>query len=151
MGTEEITTILNHHQKIAIDSCTIIYALEGHPQFGAPARQVFSHMFSEKSRGIISMLAATEVLVAPYAKGGLAHGRITSARLTKLPNIDWIPLTYPIADRAAVLRARTKCSLADAIQLATAVESGATLFVTNDCSLPALPGLECLQISDYVT
>jgi predicted nucleic acid-binding protein len=151
MGTEEIAEVLSRHPKIALDSCTLIYALEGHPLFGPPAGRVLSHLREGKSRGIVSMLAAAEVLVAPYARGKDSHGRVTSARLTQLPNVDWVPLNYAIADRAAVLRANAGCGLADAVHLATAVQSGASLFVTNDCGIPAVPGLECLQLSDYVT
>jgi predicted nucleic acid-binding protein len=58
-----------------------------------------------------------------------------------------VDTTYEIADRAARLRAEYRLATPDAIHIATAIESGATLFVTNDSELPDMPEIQFLQIA----
>ncbi|WP_273698707.1 PIN domain-containing protein [Syntrophothermus sp.] len=60
-------------------------------------------------------------------------------------------LTLPIAVRSAQIRAEYRLRTPDAIQLATAIESQATLFVTNDLKLPGKVGpLTVLFLKDYL-
>ncbi len=67
----------------------------------------------------------------------------------KRSSLCWIPLTCELADRAAALRAEHRFSTADAIHVATALDAGATAFVTNDRDLPPVPGIEYLQLADF--
>ncbi len=63
-----------------------------------------------------------------------------SASLTALP------LTEEIAEEAARLRALHGVKTPDAIQFATAKLAGASWFLTNDGSLPSLPGISVLVV-----
>src|SRR5260370_1233972 len=48
-----------------------------------------------------------------------------------------LPLTAGVCDRAALIRARYRYKLGDALNLAAAVEEGCDVFVTNDIRLSA--------------
>ncbi|HEY7677903.1 MAG TPA: PIN domain-containing protein, partial [Candidatus Methylomirabilis sp.] len=64
--------------------------------------------------------------------------------------IDLLDVTSPIAERAAELRARYGIRTPDAIQAATAVEAGATAFVTSDRRLRRIRELPVLVVGQYV-
>jgi len=141
---EKIAQALERHSLVALDSCVLIYLLEGHAQFGPAARIVLERIAEGKNEAVASTLVLLEVQVGAYGKRAAALAEAYYAALGKWPHLRWIPMTYAIADRAARLRAEHKFKVADAIHLATAQEMAAGLFVTNDVELPAITGLEYL-------
>jgi predicted nucleic acid-binding protein len=62
-------------------------------------------------------------------------------------NLTTIPLTATIAERAAGLRAEHNLRTPDAIQLATALESGASHFLTNDADLARVSNVKLLLLN----
>jgi predicted nucleic acid-binding protein len=140
----QVLKAVTGHSVIALDSCVLIYFLEGGP-FTPLARAVLDAVRDGTAMAVLSTMALLEVQVGPYRNRNdeLADGYF--GLLQRLPNCRWVPVSYVIADRAAQLRAEHGLGTPDAIHLATALESGATLFVTNDLGLPPIPGLEyCL-------
>jgi predicted nucleic acid-binding protein len=59
-----------------------------------------------------------------------------------------IPINRQILETAAQLRASTHLKTPDAIHAATALESGCTLFVTNDPAFKRVPNLAVMVLSD---
>jgi len=55
-----------------------------------------------------------------------------------------------VADLAAQLRARYRLSTPDAIQIATALDAGATGFIGNDKGWRKVQEIECLVLDDVV-
>lgn len=72
------------------------------------------------------------MLVQPYRLQDEPRVNLYVALLATFPNLDWIAPTTAIACVAANLRARYSMRTPDAIFAATAIDSGATGFVTND-------------------
>jgi len=66
-------------------------------------------------------------------------------QLERLLSID-----APMARRAVVLRAQYDIHVPDALQIAAALEAGATAFVTNDRRLSRVQELAVLVFDDYV-
>lgn len=111
---------------IAFDSCILIYVLESNPEFAGAARDVFLDI--ERQGGVCSSLVVTESL----------HGSISSlSQLVPLqsPTIRVAPVTTQVAELAGRLRIAHRLKTADAIHIATALEAGAKIFVTNDAGL----------------
>lgn len=148
MAASRIAQALVGHRLIGLDSCVLIYHLEGHDEFGGPAREVLDHVEPGRCRGVLSTLALLELQVGPYRSHAEDLASRYYGRLLQLANVSWVPVTYPLADRAAQIRAEHNTPAPDAIHLATALMTGAALFVTNDRSLPELPGLDYLQLGE---
>jgi predicted nucleic acid-binding protein len=119
----------------------LIYFLEGGP-FAKAARAVLAAIRDGKAQAVLSTLALLEVQVGPYRKGDQDLADRYFVLLQELVNCQWVPVSYRISDLAARLRAEHGLAAPDAIHLATALESGAEIFVTNDRGLPPVPGLE---------
>jgi predicted nucleic acid-binding protein len=61
-----------------------------------------------------------------------------------------LPIDATLARRAVILRAAYEIHVPDALQISAAIESGATLFVTNDRRLSKVQGIEILLFDNYL-
>jgi predicted nucleic acid-binding protein len=75
-------------------------------------------------------------------RGVLGSGHAT------YPNLNWGELSLDVADRAALIRAQYGLKTPDAIQMATAVCSGATAFLCNDPAFQRVKEMNCLLLDD---
>jgi predicted nucleic acid-binding protein len=66
------------------------------------------------------------------------------ALFRNFPHLSVVPVTDDIAERAAFLRASQNLKTPDALQLATALLSGANFFLTNDQSLSSIQDVPIL-------
>jgi predicted nucleic acid-binding protein len=99
-------------------------------------------------RGVASELTLLELTVRPLSRGRQDAADDYEILLTYFPNLDLAPITRDILMRAAALRARYRIRTPDAIQVATGIELGATLALTNDDAWRALPMIETVVLSD---
>lgn len=122
-------------QVIGIDSAVFIYLLERNAQYLSRARSVLGLVRDGEVRAIFSCVGLIEVLTGPKR-----HDRYDLAaqyweQITSFPNLTVIGINEHIVDLASDLRARYGIATPDAIHIATAIDAGASAFVTNDKSL----------------
>ena len=148
MGLDRISSALAGHTTVALDTCVLVYYLEDNPSFGQQADTVITNIVTGHNQAILATMALLELQVGPYAKQELETAEGYYTFLGNLPNFHWVPMSMTIADRAAQLRAAHRIKTPDAVHLATAIEAGATLFVTNDRDLPALAEIDTLMLGE---
>lgn len=144
MATPKATRLwggLQEGDLVVVDTAPLIYILEDHPRFAA----LFQGLFEAADRGqlqvAVSTISVAELLVGPFKEGRDALAK----RYEKaLANFELIAVSTEIAVTAARLRASTGLRLPDALQAATALESGATALVTHDRDFSKLSGLQVL-------
>jgi len=137
---------------IAIDSCVFIYAIEQHPELGAPATALLRRLDdpSDDVHAVVSTLGLLEVLVHPLRLGRAdlvdAYREILTAEGSA---IALVPVTEEVAAQAAALRAAMpRLRTPDAIHAATALVMGAETLVTNDPALAGIPGLPLTMLHE---
>jgi predicted nucleic acid-binding protein len=116
----------------AFDSDVLIYAAaRGHPLGERVAALFPAHSPGSggPKAGVGSVLLLPEVLSKPLRDGDAEAVRSLSELLAML---DLRPVDQLTAVQAAVLGARYKLRLADAMHLATAISVGAQRFITNN-------------------
>lgn len=91
---------------------------------------------------VTSTLTLTEVLVHPHKRGDRFLADQHSLMLLRTQNLRTLPVSAEIATEAARIRAAYGSKTPESIQLATARIYGAAAFLSNDCDLAAIPGLE---------
>lgn len=100
-------------------------------------------------RAVTSTVTLMELTVRPWQLGRAAVAREYEALLVHFPHLTVADVTRDVARRAAQLRAIYSLRPADALQVATALVHGATVFVTNDRSLARLsPVLDVVLLDD---
>ena len=127
---------------VLVDTAPWIYLLEDHPQF-AP---LFLGLFEAAERGQIQ-LALTTITLAEVLTGPLKHKQTALAKRYEiaLNKYQVLPLSATIASLAAQLRIQYRLKLPDAVQLASALDTGAAALVTHDRDFSKVKGLMVLQ------
>jgi len=125
-------------QKIAIDTMIFIYAFEDHPTHASFLRSFFSALEKGEMESMTSSVTITECLTQPYRVKDFTLAAQYMVLFRNFPHLSVVPVTDDIAERAAFLRASQNLKTPDALQLATALLSGANFFLTNDQSLSSI-------------
>ena len=97
-------------------------------------------------RAVTSTLTLLEVMVQPLRQGDQNLARQYREILLRSSSLRTVPLTSEIAEQAAQIRAVANLKTPDAIQLATALSSGAHVLLTNDTAMPAHSDLQILVL-----
>lgn len=132
---------------VALDTAVFIYLVEENPRWLGAVEPIFTAIADGHLRAVTSELTLLEVLVVPYRVGHETLAADYESLLTQSRGLDLVPLDRPLLRAAARLRAATSVKTPDAIQLAAALVTGCTAFVTNDRALPSLPGLRVVQLT----
>lgn len=111
---------------------------------------VFAQIDEGRLRAVISTLTLLEVLVIPCRVGDQALAARYEQVLGNSRGLALVPIDQALLRATALLRARTRIRTPDAIQIAAALGAGCRKFVTNDRELPAIPGLEVVQLRDHL-
>jgi predicted nucleic acid-binding protein len=131
---------------VGLDTGPLIYYIEEHPVFLAKVRPFFEAAEQNEFRIVTSFVTLIEVLVHPLREGRPELAEEYRNILLQSPALTAVPLDEAIAEEAAGLRARHNLRTADSIQLATAICSGASWFLTNDAELANLSEIPVLVL-----
>ena len=140
------------HQLIGMDTSVFIYHLEANPQYLPLTQQILKRVESGQCGGVVSTVTLMELTVHPWRIKRARIARQYEALLVNYPNLSLIDVTREIARQAAQLRATYNVRPADALQVATAMVSKATLWVSNDKRLKRLESeIEVVILDDYAS
>ncbi|MFQ5515738.1 MAG: type II toxin-antitoxin system VapC family toxin [Myxococcota bacterium] len=134
----------------ALDAVAFIYWIEENRDYLDLVASIFQAADDGDIEIVSSALTLLEVLVVPYRAGQLHLADRYEALLTRGRNVRLLDIDRAQLRAAAQLRAIHRLRTPDALQLAAALSTRCTVFVTNDRRLPELPGLQILQLRDYV-
>lgn len=123
--------------RIYWDSNLFIYLHEDHPVFGPLVRRAYEFLVARNDTLCTSVFTVGEVLTLPLRlKDQVAIATIRDSMLSG--EVELLPFTLPMAHRYGEIRAASSLKPADALHLATAIETKVDLFVTNDHQLQKL-------------
>ena len=116
-----------------LDTSVVIAYLDPEDRANAVAGGVVDGLVrSGRNPGLISMVTVTEALVGPARNGDRELYAEVVEFLTQLPGLRLQEIDFPIAERAATLRASHRLRAADALIIATGLAAGASRIVSND-------------------
>jgi predicted nucleic acid-binding protein len=137
------------HNVIGVDTAPFIYLWERHPRYFAPSETLFHHLRSPEVQGVTSVITLIEACVHPQRQGRLDLVQAYERSLIHSQQVRMLPVDVALARRAVTLRAQYDIRVPDALQIAAALEAGATLFVTNDRQLRKVQEIGVLLLDDY--
>ncbi len=142
---------LKKHPRISLDTSILIYFVEKHPRYHALCETIFMAVEVGRIKASTSTISLLEILVQPYRRKLDDLVMKFYSLLSTYPNLSWVDLTLNVADRAAGIRAEYNLKTPDAVQLASALSSGATGFVCNDLAFKKVEEIECLVLEDLIS
>lgn len=146
-----VASAIAGHRLAALDTPVWIYHFEGSSTYGRAADAVLEAVSGGSVVAVASELVLLELLVAPLKKGAQDVADEIEMTLVHFPHLQLAPVTRAVLVRAADLRAQYGLRTPDAIMLATAIESGATLAVTNDAAWRKVKEIEVVLLSELRT
>lgn len=117
---------------VTVDSAPIIYVLDGRSKLADQFHELFAAVETGRNRIVISTITIAEVLAGPFRQRREALASRYRRVLTESRGWYVMDVDAEVAEAAARLRARHRLKLPDAIQLATALQSGSAALVTHD-------------------
>ncbi len=136
---------------VAFDSAPLIYYIEQHPQYAPVTEDLFSAVDRGGSHAMTSVLTLLEVLVRPIRSGLIELAHEYRELLSSSRGVSLFPVGAETCELSARLRAKYDWIRApDAIQVATALQNGAELIVTNDDRWRRLTEIQVLILRDYL-
>jgi predicted nucleic acid-binding protein len=119
--------------RVYLDSCILIYRLEGIPEFADPVVEAIRA--ATAAIFCISDLVRLKCLVGPVRQNDADRKAAFEAQFRKLTRL---ALRRGVFDLAAELRGRHRLKTPDAIHAAAAITHGCTEFWTNDRRLAVI-------------
>ena len=135
---------------VGIDTAIFIYFIEEHPRYLPAVEALFQALENGVLQGVTSGITLLETLIHPLRNRNTELAREYEAILIQSRNLNLIELTIPLLRFAAYLRTDTGIRTPDALQIAAALTMKCPVFVTNDRRLPAIKGLQIVQLNDFV-
>lgn len=133
-------------QIIGLDTAPLIYLIEQNSNYLVRVRAFFAAMNQGQFRVITSVITLLEVLVHPLRANNHNLAQQYRDILFDQQYLEIVPVSVAIAEQAAQLRATYNLRTPDSLQLATALQEGATFFLTNDNGVARIPNLEVLVL-----
>lgn len=136
---------------LAFDTSPLIYYIEQHPQYSPITDDLFDAIHRGNTRAMTSVLTLLEVLVQPLRSARLDLAHECRRILTASTGISLFPIDADICELSAKLRSSYHwIRTPDAIQVATALQNGAELIVTNDERWRELKEIQVVVLKDFL-
>jgi len=121
-------------------------------RYSALSNKFFDAVREKVVFGLTSILTLMEVLVLPLRAGRESLANDYRRLLTHTRGLTLFPVDQAICERAAKVRAdHSWLRTPDALQVATALEHGAHVIVTNDNRWKRLKEIPVVVLEDYLT
>lgn len=146
-----LTQALAGHTTVGIDTAPFIYLWERHPRYLPLSEALFGHLSSNHAQGVTSVITLIEACMLPQRNGRSDLVRAYERALLHSRQVRVLPIDAVLAHRAVTLCARYGIHVPDALQIAAAIEAGATAFVSNDRRLSAVDEIQALLLGDYTS
>jgi predicted nucleic acid-binding protein len=137
------------HAIVGVDTAPFIYLWERHPRYLSLSEELFNYLKQPQVEGITSIVTLIETCVYPRRQGRQDLVEAYERALLHSQQVRMLPVGTALARRAVALRAQYNVRVPDALQVAAAMEAGATVFVTNDQALAKLQEIQVLLLESY--
>jgi predicted nucleic acid-binding protein len=134
---------------IYLDANGFIYSVERIEPYRTILEPMWLHAQAGQFEIVSSELVILETLVKPFREGDALLESLFRA-LLYAREVQLMPATAALWERAARLRATTGLRTPDALHAATSLAAGSTLFITNDAGFRRLPGLPLVLLDELV-
>jgi predicted nucleic acid-binding protein len=134
---------------VYIDTSIIIYTIENHPDYWRLLQPLWSKLNNREVQIFSSELLIMETLVRPLRDNNQLLLDDYERFLT-LGSVRLLPINQSLLREAAQLRATINLRTPDAIHVATAINRGCTLFLSNDRGLRRISNLSVVILQDVL-
>lgn len=133
-----------------IDSPAIIYSVEHIEPYSSLLEPLWRQVEASQCSVVCSELVVLETLVKPIRENNSALIILFRAVLDT-SDVRLVPVTRPVWEEAARIRALTGLKTPDALHVATSLIAGCDLFITNDSDYRRVADLPIVVLDDLLS
>ncbi len=144
----KVSRVLDGIRRVFLDSAPVIYLVERHPVYCPILEPLFNRLVAGDLVSVTSPITLAECLVSPMRLGKL---EVVEAFLTVIGGDSssiFFPIQRETARMAADIRSRHNLGLADAFQVAVALQSNCDALLTNDRDLSKVKDLKVVLVEE---
>ena len=138
------------HRIVGLDTAPLIYFIEDVDPYADLLEPAFDLLGNQRLHAVTSTITLAEILTKPFADKNFRLVDEIKFTLKSFPTLTLFAVDEKLAEAAALVRARHGIRLPDALQVAAAIQGGATLFITNDKRLKKIDAFEVLVPADFL-
>jgi len=138
----------NRGYTIALDTMVFIYLFEEDENYIDTVKAIFENVEKGKLKTITSTVTIIECLTKHLKRNDFPLVVMYKTAFRNFPNLEVIPVSIEVAERAASIRARYGLKTPDSIQIAVGVLGNARIFLTNDFDFSEIEGIRITQLSN---
>lgn len=142
--------VVEKHRRVGFDTAPLIYFIEDVSPYADLLAPVFDRLEGHRLNAATSTITLAEIFTKPLAERNLALVDEIKVTLKTFATLAIVAIDEQLAEAAALIRARYRIRLPDAMQIAAAIQEGATGFICNDKRLRKVDALEILILDDYL-
>jgi predicted nucleic acid-binding protein len=142
---------VERHRIVGLDTAPLIYFIEDVAPYADLIAPVFTLLENRRLRAVTSTITLAEILTKPLAEKKFDLIDEIKFTLKSFSTLSMVAIDERLAEAAALVRARYTVRLPDALQIASAIQGEATLFLTNDKRVKKIDALEVVVLSDYLS
>ena len=133
--------VLSAATRLHVDASVLGLHLAGDSRYTPLTRAVLEMLADDELRASTSALSVYQLLVEAYRRGEADTAATAERYLTTIPGLRVVDLTPAIARQASQVRAQLGGSTERAVQIATALSEGATVFLTQRSAFRRVAGM----------
>ena len=141
---------IEKHKIIGLDTAPFIYYIEDVALYADLLDPVFSLLENHALHAVTSTVTFAEILTKPFADKNFSLADEIKFALKSFSSLSVASIDEKLGEAAALIRARYAIRLPDALQVATAIQGEATLFLTNDKRIKKVDAVEVVVLSDFL-
>jgi predicted nucleic acid-binding protein len=145
---KSVTDRLENTKILFLDTAPVIYYVEKNERYINSVRTVFDWIDDGRITAITSPITLSECLVHPYRRELKQLQKDFIDLIVYGQNTIFKPIDHIVSQKAAQLRANYNLCLADALQLATALNALCDSFLTNDVDIKRITELDVIVLSE---
>ncbi len=149
-NAHKLRRAIEKHKTVGLDTAPFIYFIEDVAPYADLLEPAFGLLEHQALRAVTSTITLAEILTKPLSEKQFGLVDEIKFTLKAFAALSMVAIDEKLAEAAALIRARHGFRLPDALQIATAIEGEATLFITNDSRLKKIDAIEVLILSDYL-
>lgn len=135
-------------ERIFVDTAPFIYFLEKNPTYYEKPKNFFRQCYEKGIEIVTSAITVEEYAVFPYRNQKIELIDLFH-EFVKDMEIDVVSIDQEIAEKAAKIRAKYKdFKSMDALQIASAIQTGCDVFLTNDKQLRQEKEIRCIVMDE---
>lgn len=148
-GPESFAARLEASGRVHVDASVIAFHLMAAPDYLPLTRVLFDLLSAGRVTGQTSAVSLYQILAEPYRRGEARMAEDVQKQLSGCPGLEVVPVTPEIAAQAAQAQAQLGGRIERALQISTAVDRGADLYLTEGSRLRRIAGIPVADLKEF--